>query len=226
MPIISLLNQKGGVGKTTLAINLAASFGLAGDSVLYIDADPQGSGMDWAAARGEQNPPPFTPVAYPQKTLHRDITAMAQPYRWTFIDGPPLASDIARSAILASDLVIIPVPPSPLDVWSAKKIVDLITEAAVIKPHLKSVFAINRKVVNTAIGRDFRESLTGAYSLPIFKTEISMRTAFAVSANQGLSVLEAEPKGAAAQEIKQLAKEVRKYSHEKDHHRAQAVIVQ
>jgi len=122
VPIISLLNQKGGVGKTTLAINLAASFGLAGDAVLYIDADPQGSGMDWAAARGEKNPPPFTPIAYPQKTLHRDITAMAHPYHWTFIDGPPLASDIARSAILSSDLVIIPVPPSPLDVWSAKKI--------------------------------------------------------------------------------------------------------
>jgi cellulose biosynthesis protein BcsQ len=76
----------------------------------------------------------------------------AKPYRWTFIDGPPLASDIARSAILASDLVIIPLPPSPLDVWSAKKIVDLISEAAVMKPNLKSVFTINRKIANTAAG--------------------------------------------------------------------------
>jgi chromosome partitioning protein len=183
--------------------------------------------MDWAAARDKK--PPFNLVAFPKNTLHRDILSVAQPYRWTFIDGPPLASDIARSAILASDLVIIPIPPSPLDVWSVKKIVDLIAEAAAMKPDLKSVFTINRKVVNTSIGRDLRESLTGAYSLPILKAEISMRTVFAVSANKGLSVLEAEPKGAAAQEIKRLAQEIRRYSHEektreqKNHHRAKAV---
>jgi chromosome partitioning protein len=77
MPISSLLNQKGGAGKTTIAINLAATFGLAGDSILYTDADPQGSGMDWVAARGEQNPPPLL-LSYPQKTPHRDITAMTR----------------------------------------------------------------------------------------------------------------------------------------------------
>ena len=223
MPTISLLNQKGGVGKTTLALNLAASFALAGESVLFIDADPQGSGLDWAAAR--EHKPPFNVVAFPKNTLHRDIPSLAQPYGWTFIDGPPLASDIARSAILASELVIVPIPPSPLDVWSAKKIVDLIGEAALMKPNLKSAFAINRKVASTAIGRDFRESLTGAYSLPIFETEVSMRTVFAVSANHGLSVIEAEPKGAAAEEIKQLAAEVRKYCNEENAYRPEAVTV-
>lgn len=220
MSVISLLNQKGGVGKTTLATNLAACFALAGDSVLYIDADPQASALDWSAAREKQ--PLFNVVGLPKNTLHRDLPSLAQPYRWTFIDGPPLASDVARSAILASDLVIIPVAPSPLDVWSAKKIVDLITEAEVIKPNLKTVFAINRKVVNTAIGRDFRESLAAAYALPIFESEIGMRTAFATSTNEGLAVVESDPKGAAANEINQLAAEVRKYTHEKNAHRPKA----
>jgi chromosome partitioning protein len=212
MPIISLLNQKGGVGKTTLAINLASSFALAGDSVLFIDADPQASGLDWHAAREKQ--PLFNVVGLPKNTLHRDLPGLAQPYKWTFIDGPPLVSDIARSAILASDIVIIPVPPSPLDVWSAKKIVDLINDAAMMKPNLKSAFAINRKVVHTTIGRDFRESLADAYSIPILQSEVSMRTVFATSTNEGLSVIEAEPKGAAAREINQLATEIRRFAHE------------
>ncbi len=212
MPIISLLNQKGGVGKTTLAINLASSFAIAGDTVIFIDADPQGSGLDWHAAR--QKEPLFHVVGLPKNTLHRDLPGLAAPYAWTFIDGPPLASDIARSAILASDLVIIPVPPSPLDVWSAKKIVDLITDAAMMKPNLKSAFAINRKVAHTTIGRDFRESLADAYAIPILETEIAMRTVFATSTNEGLSVMEAEPKGAAAREINQLAAEVRRFIHE------------
>jgi chromosome partitioning protein len=205
---IALLNQKGGVGKTTLATNLAACFALGGEPILYIDADPQGSGLDWSAAR--QQEPLFNVVGLPKSTIHRDLPKLAAPYRWTFIDGPPRVYDVAKSAIMAADLVIIPVQPSPYDVWSAKEIADLINEATVMKPNLKAAFAINRKIVNTAIGRDVTEALAG-YNFPVFKSAISQRVGFAESAGQGLTVLETDPQGQAAGEVRSLALEIKEY---------------
>jgi chromosome partitioning protein len=149
-------------------------------------------------------------VGLPKNTIHRDLLSLAAPYRWAFIDGPPRVYDVARSAIMASDLVLIPVQPSPYDVWSAKEIADLITEAIVMKPNLKAAFAINRKVVNTAIGRDVTEALAG-YPFPVFKAAISQRVVFAESAGQGLTVLETDPQGQAAREIRALASEIREY---------------
>lgn len=208
---IALLNQKGGVGKTTLATNLASGFALAGEPVLYLDADPQGSGLDWSAARKQK--PLFNVVGLPKKTIHRDLPSLATPYKWVFIDGPPRVYEVARSAIMAADLVIIPVQPSPYDVWSAKEIVDLVGEASVMKPDLKAVFVINRKIVNTAIGRDVTEALAG-YGLPVLDAAISQRVVFAESAGQGMTVLETDPQGQAAQEVRALVSEIRKIFNE------------
>ncbi len=208
MRTIALLNQKGGVGKTTLATNLAASFALSGDRVLYIDSDPQGSGLDWSAARKAK--PLFNVVGLPKSTIHRDLPTLALPYQWVFIDGPPRVYDVARSAIMSADLVLIPVQPSPYDVWSAKEIVDLINEASIMKPNLKAAFVVNRKIVNTAIGRDVTEALAG-FTLPVLKAAISQRVGFAESAGQGLTVLETDPQGSAAKEIRALVSEIRGY---------------
>jgi chromosome partitioning protein len=217
MPVLALLNQKGGVGKTTLATNIATALTQQGHKVLYIDADPQGSGLDWSAARKEGLL--FPVVGIPNDTIHREIRTLAEPYDWVIIDGPPRVYTVAKSAIAASDMVVIPVQPSPYDVWAAKEIVDLVTEVRVIKADLKAVFAINRKIVGTAIGRAVTEALAG-YPLPVLRAAVSQRVGFAESAAAGQTVLETEPNGHAAQEIRALVNEVmeRLYDHQISQH--------
>ena len=205
--VIAVYSLKGGVGKTTLAIHLSHALTLhtKGNTVLLIDADPQGSARDWAAAR--QDDPPFTVMALDRPILHREIPKLAPNYTHIIIDGPPRASELARSAISAADIVIIPVQPSPYDVWAAQDIINLINEASVFKENLKSAFAINRKIVNTAIGRDVSEALAN-FKIPILKSQICQRVVFAESAATGQTVLETAPNSAAAKEIKAIAKEI------------------
>ena len=209
--IIGVLNQKGGVGKTTIAIHIAAALAQEGRRVLLIDADPQGSALDWEAARNDA--PLFTVMGKPKASLHRDIETHASHYDDVVIDGPPRVYDVARSAVLASDVVLVPVQPSPYDVWAAKEIVDLIQEAIAFKINLKAVFVVSRKIVNTAIGRDVKEALA-SYPLPVLETAVCQRVAFAESAAQGLTVLETDSHGAGAQEIRMLIEELRKDVHE------------
>jgi chromosome partitioning protein len=109
---------------------------------------------------------------------------------------------------MASDLVLVPVQPSPYDVWAAKEIIDLLNEAAVYKPTLLKAFTINRKIVNTAIGRDVADALS-EYPIPVLQTAISQRVAFAESATQGLTVYELDADMPAALEMDQLAEEIR-----------------
>jgi chromosome partitioning protein len=193
------------VGKTTLSVHVATAFAQQDKRVLLVDADPQGSALDWSANR--QQDPLFPVVGIPKKSLHRELPPIAINYDVVVIDGPPRVNDVARSAIMASDVVIIPVQPSPYDVWAAKEIVDLLSEAVVFKEKLRSVFVINRKIVNTAIGRDVAKALA-EFNLPVLKAAISQRVNFAESAAQGQTVLETEPTGLASQEIRALMKEL------------------
>ena len=203
--IIAVLNQKGGVGKTTLSVNLSAALALAGQRVLLIDADPQGSALDWQAARQGASLFPVVGIAKP--TLHKDIPGLASSYDQVVIDGPPRVNELAKSAILAADRVLIPVQPSPYDVWAADDIVKLIQEVALFKETLSSRFVITRKIGNTAIGRDVAAALKD-YPFPVAATTIGQRVVFAESAANGLSVLECDPKGQAAKEIQSLVREL------------------
>ncbi len=203
--VIAILNQKGGVGKTTLAVHLATALARKKRSVILLDADPQGSALDWAAAR--QGNPLFPVVGLPKSSIHKELPTLAANYDVVVIDGPPRVYDVARSAIMAADLVLVPVQPSPYDVWAAKEIIDLLTEASVFKPSIRKAFVINRKIANTAIGRDVAQALSD-YPIPVLSSAICQRVAFAESATQGLTVYELDPDMLASQEMDALAAEV------------------
>src|SRR5262245_25926650 len=109
--IIGVLQQKGGVGKTTLALNLAADYARSRHRVLLVDADPQGSALAWSSVR--EKPPLFPVIGMPKPTLHKDLPPVAANYEVVIIDGAPRVNELARSAILACDFVLVPVQPSP-----------------------------------------------------------------------------------------------------------------
>lgn len=205
--IIAFASQKGGVGKTTLALHLAHAIALSKKRVLLADADPQGSAASWAAAREDK--PPFPVVGMAQNTLHRDLPDIAVDYDHVVIDSPPRVSALARSAILASELVVIPVQPSSYDIWAAAETVQLIEEAKQFKPEIKATFLINRRITNTAIARDVAEALS-EYPFSTMKTTIGQRVVFAESA-AGFTVLEMGSNAeAAANEILAMSKELLK----------------
>ena len=203
--IISFLNQKGGVGKTTLAIHIADSLSRKDKKVLLVDADPQASALDWA--ENSENGNRFSVVGLPKKTLRSELRTIETDYDYVIVDGPPRVHELAMAAIAASDLIVIPVQPSPFDVWSLKDIVDLVNEVKTINEHLKTVLVINRKIVNTAIGRDVVNALAD-YNFPILTTAICQRVAYAESIALGQTVLNTNSDMKASEEIQALTNEI------------------
>jgi chromosome partitioning protein len=203
--IVGVLSQKGGVGKTTIAINTAATLALRGQRVLLVDADPQGSSLAWSSARDRD--PLFPVVGMAKPSLHRDLPAMAKDYDVVVIDGAPRVNELGRSAILASDTILIPVQPSPYDVWAAALTVQLIREAQQFRERLTAAFVINRRIVNTAIGRDVA-SILDQFGLPVLPGHLCQRVVYAESASQGLSVAELAPQSEAAREVTALVSSI------------------
>jgi chromosome partitioning protein len=202
--IIGVLNQKGGAGKTTISVNLAATFAKNGRRALLVDADPQGSALAWSSLR--ESEPLFPVIGMAKATLHRELPEIAKAYDVVIIDGAPRVNELARAAMLASDLVLIPVQPSPLDVWASADTVKLVREARQFRGDIKAAFLINRRIAKTAIGRDVASALAGFDDVPVLPMAIGQRVIFAETAARGLSVVEAAPQSEAAQELASLAK--------------------
>lgn len=210
--IVALLNQKGGVGKTTLATHLAGELARAGGNVVVIDADPQNSALDWSQRRSEaQRPRLFGVLGLTRETLHLEAPEIARRVDHVIIDGPPRVTALARSALLAADVALIPVQPSPYDIWASMEMVSLVNEARVYRPSLRVAFVINRHVVGTVIGREARTALVDQ-RVPALDTEIHQRIVFAESVASGRLAFELEPVGSAASEIAALAAEVIAFS--------------
>ena len=141
--IISLVNQKGGVGKTTVAINIAASLKRRNHRILFIDADPQGSATQWHSLEDNNV---FEILHHPQPVHKDDIEQLSQNHDYLVIDAPPAISDITRSILAVSELSIIPLSPSSLDIWSCWGTLEMIEAARPENPDMEVRLLINRKI--------------------------------------------------------------------------------
>lgn len=200
--IIGVLQQKGGAGKTTLTLNLAAYFAMEGARTLVVDGDPQASAMAWSSVREKK--PLFPVIGMPKPTLHKDLPQLAKDYDMVLIDGAPRVNELAKSAIMASDLILIPVQPSPFDIWSCTEIVSLIREAQQFRPDIKCAFVVNRKVGNTVISREVTKAFK-ELPFPLLNATVGQRVIFAETAAQGLTVFDTAPSSPAAYEIAAVA---------------------
>lgn len=207
--IVSVLNQKGGVGKTTISISLARAMTLLGaGKVLLVDSDPQGSARDWHTTADGQL---LNVIALDRPTLDKDIRAVSQDYDWIFIDGAPSLSNMLISSIKCSDVVLIPVQPSPYDLWATEDLVTLLHDRiSMTDGKLKAAFVISRKIPNTLIGKEIRGILE-EYKLPVFENGTSQRVVYVNSAADGSTVVDIGDNDA-AKEIMAMAKELREFA--------------
>jgi chromosome partitioning protein len=206
--IVALLNQKGGVGKTTLALHLAGAWARQGRRVTVIDADPQGSALDWSEQRAKEGGPRlFGVLGLARDTLHREAPEIARGVDHVVIDGPPRIAGLMRSALLAAHLVLVPAQPSPFDGWASGEMLNLIREARIFRPELIARFVLNRCAARTIIARETGDSLA-EHDPPVLAARIGQRVAFADAARTGQLVFEVESGGAAAREMTALAAEI------------------
>lgn len=207
MPIhtIAVLNQKGGVGKSTLSTNLAAAAHLAGRRTLVLDLDRQGSSFDWYNARAEGSALEGLAVARADRALTLPkFRELASGYQFVICDGPPRLSDITRAAAVAADVVVIPIRAGGFDWWACTETLELLDSADAVRAELKRgpvrrVFVLNASV-QARITAQALDALNGAGG-EVAPVLVRNRVAFPEAATVGESVLTLEPKGAAAREI-------------------------
>lgn len=206
--IVALLNQKGGVGKTTLALHIAGQWASQGRRVLLIDADPQGSALDWSQQRAAEGLSRlFSVIGLARDTLHIEAPELARGMDHVVIDGPPRVATLLRSALFACDLALIPVQPSPLDGWASAEMLKLIDQSRIFKPEIRARFLLNRYPARTLIARATAEGLA-EHDPPLLAHHVGQRVVFADAMQTGRIVSEVDPDSAATREIDALAAEI------------------
>lgn len=207
--IISFLNQKGGVGKTTLSINIAYTLAKRGFKVLLADTDPQHSASSWASVREGRGALPFTVVGMANTSLKQQLPKMYanDGYDFIILDGAPRMTELSRAAIIISDLIVMPMHPSGLDIWATEDLNKMVDEARIFKPNVIAAVCLNAVVNGTKIARDVVDDME-LNNWSFFTTTIGNRVAFASAMAEGLAVSEYASNSDAAKEINKLTDEI------------------
>lgn len=161
--IVAAIGQKGGVGKTTLMINLACEMMRRGNAVLLVDADDQATVRTWGEVADEEGHEAPAIIAM-GATMHKDseLPRIAQAYDWTFIDTKGAYSKIQKSALMTCDVALMPVGSSPLDLWGVAQTIDVVEEAQITRPQLDARFVFSKWKGRTVISRRVKEAVDGS----------------------------------------------------------------
>jgi chromosome partitioning protein len=204
LPIVSILNPKGGSGKTTISTNLARALYERGHKVLLVDSDPQGSARDWHAAN-DSNPLPL--VALDRANNVKSLPGVAASYDFVVVDGAAKLEDMIAASIKVADFVFIPVTPSPYDLWAASDLVEFIKARQEVtdgKPPAR--FIISRAISGTRLGDEIVAALS-EQGLGVFATHVTQRQVYPQTASEGGTVFDSKNADALA-EINALTDEI------------------
>lgn len=205
--VITVAQHKGGAGKTTLSAQLAAGFDHDGARVLIIDVDPQGSLTEWHKVRsqtlGRKNK--ITLFQTQGWKMMRELPRMQREFDIILVDTPPHAESESSIAIRLADLVVVPVQPSPLDVWACAPTLKLI-----LQEKRALMLVMNRVPPKSKLNGAIMEKLE-AMNVQVSRQSLGNRIAYAGSIMQGLGVMEYDPRSSASDEIRELLKEIKKH---------------
>lgn len=202
--IVTIAQQKGGAGKTTLAAQLSVAFAIDGAQVALIDIDPQRSASAWHAMREERaDDTPITLSTVSGWKLDGEIARLKGGHDLVVIDSPPHAETEAKAAIRSADLVLAPIQPSPMDLWAIEPTLALAERQAAAL-----LLVLNRVPARSRLADQLRSTLA-ARALPVADATLGNRQAFAASMMAGAGVVESHRRSSAATEIRALVTEIR-----------------